>query len=472
MRGSALRSGGYVVAIGLSLLSAPLLIRHLGVAEYGVYVTITALVTVAAGVSDIGITSVGVREWAIRPAVERRALLANLWGARLTLTLAGCLAAFAFALLAGYGSVRLAGTAVACVGLIATASYEALAVPLQAELRQGRVAAAELTRQAVQVGLILLLVAAGAGLVPFLATAIPAGLCAAAVVVSASSQGLVRPAVHPRAWWDLLRDTLPFAAASAIGVVYLRTTVIITSLVAGALQTGYFGAAFRVTEVLMGVPVLLVGALFPILARAAATDRERLRSGLRQTFEGALAAGTLTAVCMIGAAPLAIRILVGAKATPAVEALSILSVGLGFSFLGATSQFALLALREHRSILIVNAGALVANVALTLLLATSGGARGAAVSLAVCETLVALSSTALLARVSPGFAPARGTSMRIALVVVLGGGTAAALSGTGPVLQAVGTAVVSLGAASILRTLPSELWALLPLRRLLAPRKA
>jgi len=36
VRGSALRSGGYAIAIGLSLLSAPLLIRHLGVADYGV----------------------------------------------------------------------------------------------------------------------------------------------------------------------------------------------------------------------------------------------------------------------------------------------------------------------------------------------------------------------------------------------------------------------------------------------------
>ncbi len=465
VRGSALRSGGYVAGVLLSLISAPLLVRHLGFGDFGVYVTISAIVAIVAGVTDVGITSVGVREWAVREAGERRALLANLLGARLSLTAIGCLGALAFGLAAGYQATRMEAVAVACGGLLMLAGSEALGVPLQAELRQGWVALADLSRQTVQVTLILVLIAAGAGLVPLLATTIPAGLAAIVLVLAASRQGLVRPAMHPRAWWLLMHASLPFAMASALAVVYLRTTVVLTSLIAGAEQTGYFATAFRVMEVAIGVPVLLVGALFPVLARAAATDRERLRAATARTFEGALACGALTAVCIAAGAPLAIEILAGEQPLPAIDALGILGIGLGFSFVGASSQFALLAMRGHRAILLVNVVALLVNVTLTLILVPDHGARGAALALTVSEATVATFSTALFARSLGGFQLPWGLILRTALAAALGAGTALALKGAGIVPEAIGTAVVCLGAGFALRALPPELRTL-PLRLL------
>ena len=77
IRGSALRSMGYVAGVGLSLIAAPFLVRHLGVSGFGVYVTITALVTVAGGISDFGLTQLGVREWAVLAPSDRRHLLAE-----------------------------------------------------------------------------------------------------------------------------------------------------------------------------------------------------------------------------------------------------------------------------------------------------------------------------------------------------------------------------------------------------------
>jgi O-antigen/teichoic acid export membrane protein len=465
VRGSALRSGGYVLGILLSLISAPLLVRHLGNGDFGVYVTVSALVAIVAGVADVGITSVGVREWAVRAANERRALLANLFGARLVLTFIGCLGAFVFAAAAGYDATRVEGLAVACAGLLVLVCAEALGVPLQAELRQGWVAAGELLRQGVQVALILLLIAIGAGLVPLLASAIPAGLAAVVLIVSVSRQGFVVPAIHPRAWWALLHDTLPFAMASALGVVYLRTTVILTSLIASSAQTGYFATAYRVMEVLIGVPVLLIGALFPVLARAAATDRVRLRAAAMSTLQGAIACGALVAVCVFAGARLAIEILTGAHVADTVAALATLGVGLGFSFVGASSQFALLALREHRAILLINSLALTVNVLLTLLLVPAHGARGAALALALSEVTVATLSTTFFARALGGLRPPWALIGRTALAAALGLATAFALRGVGSLAEALGTAFVCLGAGLALRALPAELWALLPWRR-------
>src|SRR4051794_17476340 len=50
LRGGALRIGGYGIGLLLGLISAPLLIRHLGVVDFGRYVTVTSIVgLVAAG---------------------------------------------------------------------------------------------------------------------------------------------------------------------------------------------------------------------------------------------------------------------------------------------------------------------------------------------------------------------------------------------------------------------------------------
>ncbi|MCW3062905.1 MAG: oligosaccharide flippase family protein, partial [Solirubrobacterales bacterium] len=417
IRGSALRSGGYIAGMFLALLSGPLLVRHLGVAEFGVYVTITALVTIVAGISDLGLTSLGVREWAQRDAHERESLMRDLLGARLAFTAIGIGGAMAFAVAAGYDSRRLLGTALACVALVFMALQGALTVPLAGQLRQGRIAAADIVRQATQVGLIVLLVVVGAGLVPLLGAAIPAALAALAFTAAAARGAIVMPSVHPRHWTGLLRGTIPFAAASAVSVVYLRTTIIITSLVASAAENGQFAIAFRVIEVLVNVPQLLVGALFPLLARMAVTDRARLRDSLERTLTGSLAIGGLVATVVATGAPIAVLALSGSRPHGAVVALRILGAGLGFTFISAATLYGLLALRAHRSILLINLGALALNAALTLVLADAHGAIGAAIALAVSELAVAAVSTVVLHRALGGLRIGLSIPMRVLAAV-------------------------------------------------------
>jgi O-antigen/teichoic acid export membrane protein len=460
-RGSILRSAAYAFGLALSLISVPLLIRHLGVADFGTYVTITAIVTIITGVSDIGLTSVGIREWAVRPTGSRRALMADLLGARFVLTLVGCAGGLAFGAAAGYGSVRMAALALACLALVPQALQLALAVPLYANLRQGWVAAGELARQAVQVGLIVTLVLVGAGLVPIMGVAIPAALAGVVVTAWATREALVRPVFHPKAVWRLLHDSLPFASASALGVVYLRATVVVTSLVASAAQTGYFATSFRVIEVLMSVPVLMISAIFPVFARAASADDERFRTAIRSTWETALVVGALATITIAAGAPVAIDVLVGNASSPAVDALRILGLGLGSSFIGATCQFALLARREHRAILAINALAVSLNIALTLGLAPSYGARGAAIALVIGDIVVTVLATALLLRAVPRLRLRVGIALRVACALAAGAVAAIALSPLGTVPEALGGPLAFMAAALAVRAVVPEVWSVL-----------
>src|SRR3954449_3757272 len=82
LRGSVVRAGGYGVGLLLGLISAPLLIRHLGIVDFGRYVTVSSVVGLVAGGTEAGLNALAVREYARTSGKERRALMRDMLGMR------------------------------------------------------------------------------------------------------------------------------------------------------------------------------------------------------------------------------------------------------------------------------------------------------------------------------------------------------------------------------------------------------
>jgi O-antigen/teichoic acid export membrane protein len=390
IRGGVLRAGGYILGIALTVASTPLLIRHLGVVDYGRYLTVVSLIFIVAGVTEAGLTNIGVREYTERDADGRRAVVGNLVGLRISLTVVGVVCATAFAVVAGYDSAQVLGCLLAGAGLVLTVMQASYVVPLSSQLRLGWVTVAELVRQVLTVVGIVALVVAGASLAPFFALPIVAGAGALAFTVWVLHGDVrLRPSFARREWWALVRDALPYAAATALGIVYFRVTVVLMSLVASDTEVGYFSASFRIIEVLAGVPWLLATSVFPILVRAARDDRERLRYALQRLVEVATIVGVWVSFALGLAAPFAIEVIAGPKFEPAVDVLRIQAATMLGSFTMATLGFVLLSLRRHRELLMANLLALAVATGLTLGLAPAHGAKGAAVATVATEFVLA-----------------------------------------------------------------------------------
>src|SRR4051812_513704 len=389
LRGSVLRTATYLFGIALSLASAPLLVRHLGIAEFGRYITVASLMNLVAGVTEGGVNAIALREYATLEQHRRADVMRSLLGVRLALSTGGVAVGMAFAVAAGYDSPLVVGAIGAGVGVVLQAFQTLLTVPLQTELRFGWIAVLDVLRQVVMVSLIVIGVAAGAGIVPFLWVAVPAGVLALAVTVPLVRGSVpLRPTLH-RDIWPLMRDTLPFTAAVAVNVVYFRVTILIMSLQATALETGYFAASFRVVEVLLGVPALVIGAAFPILARAARDDDERFRYAMGRILDLGGIFGAWLAMNLVVGAELAIRVLAGQAGGPAVPVLRIQGMALLATSLAVAAGYGLLTLRRHTALLVGNGASLVVVVVLTLALVPGSGAKGAAVAALVAETTLA-----------------------------------------------------------------------------------
>lgn len=464
VRGGALRFVAFVVGSLASVLSASLLFRHLGLHDTGRYVLALSLVAIVAALSDLGLTAVGVKELSTREPAERQRLAQDLLGLRITLTVAGGVGVTVFAFVA-YGAELAAGVALACVGLLLQATQDNMGLSLVVGLRLGWIALLEAGRQLLTVLFVIALVLASAGLVTFLAIPIPVGL-----VLVAATFALVRgtrslsPRFSVRRWHTFTRAMLPYSLAVAASALYFRVAILLVSALSNPTQQGYFGASFRVIEVLTAIPMLLVSSAFPIFARAASGDHDRFGYAVGRVFEVALIVGAWAAVCLAVGAPLAIAIIGGAEFEGAVPVLRVQGVALAAMFVSLVWGNALLSLNRYRMILAINVAMLALNAVLVTALVPVDGARGAAIATAVAEIAAACVQAAVVIRGRPAMRPSlRGVPALIVASVL--GLLPALLTGIPDVVRLAISIVVFGGVILLSGAYPRELHDLLPWRR-------
>jgi O-antigen/teichoic acid export membrane protein len=452
IRGGVLRTASFAAGLALSALAAPLLVRHLGENEYGKYLPIVSLVALVALVADNAMTNVAMREYTATEPAARPVLLRGLLGLRMTMTLTGFALVFAFAVVAGYETRQLEGMLLAGIGLLIADYLGAFQAPMGVQLRLGWISIIEFVRNAATVAAVVLLVVAGAGLVPFFATA-AVGALAALVVTAAvvrSSAPWV-PVYDGALWRDTLRQVLPVAAATTFGTVYFRLVLIVMSLVATDSQTGHFSVSFRIMEVALAVPALIVASAFPILVRAATNDRARLDYAVTRIAEVGIILGFWVALMIWLLAPLAVDIVSGGRSHETIGALRLQGLSMPASFIVAAGGAALLSLRDNRGLLIANGGALVTALAASLLLIGPLGAEGGGLAITIAEVGLAASLVFFVRRHTVSHTPVR---------VLLAAPVAIVAWGVGSLLPEIAGAVVAtalyFGAVLALKVVPRE----------------
>jgi O-antigen/teichoic acid export membrane protein len=420
VRGGAIRGVGYAIGIALTAVASVFLLRYLGVADFGRYMTVVSLIAIVGGVTDAGLTAVGARDLARSPRGEpRHRLMANLVALRLVVTPLGVLAAIIFALAAGYDSTLVLGTLLSGIGLILIATQATMMLPLWVRLSIGRLTAVELIRQVTIVLCIVVLVAVSAPLLAFLGIPIVVGAVAFAVTPTLiGREGLVRPAIDRLEALRLVKQTLPVAVAVVMNVVYFRLLIILMSLLATATATGLFATSFRIYEILFGIPTLVLSVALPVLA-VADMQRERLAYQLQRLSEvGLIASAYLVIAVLVLAEPL-IRILGGSQYVGAAPILQIQSFALVAVFLGQVVQLGLIAVRRQRGLAVANGIALALVLALGLILIPPFEETGAAVAAVVAETALAAMLLVALRRADRSLLPSFRFAWKIGFSVAL-----------------------------------------------------
>jgi O-antigen/teichoic acid export membrane protein len=468
VRGGAVRFVGFGLINALGVASSFILLRHLGVVDYGRYGTVLALIAIASGLADAGLTVVGSRELALRsPGEERRQLVALMMGLRLALAAAFVIAALGVGAAAGYDDVMLAGVALAGLGAILLAAQVSIALPLSVELRNARLTVSELVKQVVLVAGVALCAALDASLVWFFAVQVAIGLVSLAVLPLLVGRGaIVPPRWDARDMREFARKALPIAGALVLTVAYVRLLVVLSSVLTDKYETGLFVTSARIIEMLGGVALLISGVVLPVAAVAARDDRGRLEYVLARTTEVSLMLGVLIAIVFVFAARPVVTLLGGSEFREAGAVLAIQSPAVVTIFL-VQAWAAFLIADDHRFELLrcvlIGLGALtVAGLVLIPLADAKGAAVAAVVADLAYATAVFLAIRRLPGRPTP---LNRSFLARIALVCALAVGAGLAVHGLGAVASAAAAATVLVAGCIALRLVPVDVWSALPRMR-------
>jgi O-antigen/teichoic acid export membrane protein len=220
-------------------------------------------------------------------------------------------------------------------------------------------------------------------------------VCAAFAAAAAVSLALGLALVHrrlapihrpwrPAAAGSLMRALSPVALAFVLAFATTRLVPLVVALLGGDVAAGHFGAAVRVLDVAAVLPVAVVAAVYPVLARippAGPAFRQLVRQAAELLLLGGLA---VTLTLGLGAEWLT-RTAYGEAYAPAAPLLAVLGGAAALSFLNYLLGFVFLALDRPRRLLGVAGASLAVSLACTPLLVRGFGAAGGAWALVLVE---------------------------------------------------------------------------------------
>jgi O-antigen/teichoic acid export membrane protein len=397
-----------VVTLALSVLTTVLLTRHLGVAGYGVYVTVTVYLSFFAVFFDAGVTTLVVRT--LSTDESRSDLFREAIGLRIVLSIPIALVAV------GLGSVFYGGAddktiryaiAVGLPLVLSISISSAVTAVLQARLQMDRAATAEVAGQLIGVGLLVLFVVTDRSIYWIIGAVVIGSFVNMGVLLGlARRSAAVRPLFRPRSWVPLLRQALPLGLALMIAAIYFRADAILLSVMKGPEAVGIYGVAYRLLEAIVAFPGFFYVSIFPLLSQGAArADLANVRDVTQRAFDLLVLGAAPLVAGTILAAPQIVHALAGPEFEDAVTPLRIVIVGAGLMFLSGLLSYVLIAVGRQATLLWVGLATLALNLGLNLALIPRYSYNAAA-SVATASEALALTSLLILVWRAIRFVPA------------------------------------------------------------------
>ncbi len=456
-RGLLSNTAASAVATGwvalLTLVAVPVLIRLLGVREYGIWVLITVLAVQGRGLGsllDLGLGQSLIQR--VASTDDARTVRSHVGAGGALLGLVGTVSAVVIAVLApalvdlfGVGPAVRADTVLAVRLIALQLAFEVPGVAFGAALEGLR---RYEVRRSIDAARATVFFAAGIGV-----AAAGAGVVGLAAVSLASTVASTLALLGALAWFgaapgrggSMRREAaagLPLLALRATGVGYRQVDRVVLGLVVGVVAVTGFDVADKVNLAALTVLGAATSALIPAAAHGLRTDRARTEGlVLRATRWSALVTLPCAAFAFGVAAPLG-RMIAGTPIPGTTAAIRWLALSTIVSVVYAAAFEMAIGAAAARRLVAVSVGGLVLNLGATVVLARRYGLAGSAA--ATC--LAAVAVTPIVARICAGVFRHRSSVLVRACVPAFALG--AAVAGLGAAVTAVRDDATGVAAAA------------------------
>lgn len=357
---------GKGISVALGVVITIILTRYLGPDGYGTYTFVLVFVTMFGVIGDWGLSLVTVRE-ASKNESDAAEIIGNVLIFRLLLSLLAVAASIIAVHLLPYSSQIRQLVSIFSFFLIATSIKTSLQIIFNVKLVMHYWAISEAIANIVYLLLVWLIVATSAGIYWIMVAAVVDQI-ASMVVAGVLGFRLIpfKLSFKSRYVQNLFWEALPMGGILVLFTIYNRIDTIILSAFKGEVAVGYYGAAYKIYEVLTVPAAYFANSVLPVISNLAVSNKKRLVNIYKRCLTVLLLMGFTVAGVNYLLAPLAINLIAGQDFSPAVPALQLLSLALIASYFNHLNGYTILALGRQWSSLLVAAIALGVNLALNL----------------------------------------------------------------------------------------------------------
>lgn len=397
----------------LGVASIAFVTRALGAENFGEYSLVLTISYVFSVLGSFGLDPLLARE-IVKEGADEKKIIERIFFTRTTLLLCFLSLGAAFAFFLPYSFTVKLGVVIAAVGSLLFSLAQLLTGVFQKHLKTAVPALAEVAVRCAQLLFSFLLYIKGAGTFSFLFVFVAGGALNLAIAyhwVAAHTGFRFRPWLFYKSaregFFLVVREGWPFAASAVLTLVYFRGDAIILSLMYSSREVGIYGAAYKVLENAIFIPIAFAGLIMPLLSRYFFVDPLKFRAVFQKSFDFLAA---LAVPFAAGGAYLSadiMRLLGGGGFEDAAAPLRVLFLAIAFIFFGALFGNALIAMHKQKAALRAYGAVAALNIAANLYFISRYSYMGAAWVTAATEALVTLYMLYIIFR-SAGFFPSLG----------------------------------------------------------------
>ena len=347
---------GKVISTFFGIVALALMAQYLQPERYGWYTAVIGLMQFIGIMTDFGMTPV-TAQMLSEPHKDTDRLLSNILSFRLYTAIFFFTLAPFFALLLNFSRVEVVATAVASVQFIAISINQVLLGFYQTKLKLIVHSVAEVVSRIALVIGIALVIYKGEGFLWLMAViSLAAVIFTSIMIIQTMRSNTLRLRADFVIWKKIIKKGWPIAAAVMVNTVYLKGDVLILKQFVSNAELGFYGAAYRIVDVVSQSAMMVMGILLPLMAFSwSRKNIPEFHKRLQQSFDlMMLLAVPLTVGALLVARPLVI-LLFGKEYILSGPLLQILTLAVFGVYLGAVFGHAAVAMNKQKHVVWVYA---------------------------------------------------------------------------------------------------------------------
>ncbi|MBI2410724.1 MAG: oligosaccharide flippase family protein [Candidatus Kerfeldbacteria bacterium] len=352
---TAIQMVGKIAGTVLSLVVASLVYRHLHDTGFGQYTTILSFLQIFGILMDLGLYVILVKRMANIDGRES-IVVDTIFTVRLISGIIFLAAAPLGAWLISfrhpqYSGEMISGIALTSLFFLFISLNQLIAAIFQKFLRTSWIAIAEFVGKIVLCAATVAVIWLHLGLLAILFTLVLSSATNFFINFFASRKYF---SIHFRfdraVCRSVLTEAWPIALSIAFGLIYFKGDVVVLSFYKTSQEIGWYGAPYKILEVLVSLPAMFTGLALPILA-GAWQQQDKMR--FQELFQKSFDALAMIALPMIAGtwvlAPMMMTIIQGDDGVHSEHILRILIIATAAIFIGTLTGYIVVAVNRQRA---------------------------------------------------------------------------------------------------------------------------